>query len=700
MINSQELLLIPIYCSQEEPGGQSSEKLSRRDPRLQKLKEKQEKSLTLPPPPPVMTVPQTVKKSISPTPIINLDLSKDKICKETLQQVDEEMKAIAVTVFPKVSVSSSITDQSQDLSSKSAFYKKNLEASYKKEYTVDTPREVKRQVTNNPKHETAPPAKTKTVHQQNVAGACFDFLAESKPKEKSFKYLSKREELSRKPVKKVREKCDKVPDTTKDLIKIEQSISQEKGGERRQTVETLEEWRRKHSKKRSVEKDERSASKNSDVQKKKKRKKEKKHHDEPSQGKHSRRDEKKKRDSPSLDFCDKSDPIVAESPTLTCKLCGEEFSVSKSYRRHFKTAHIYKCGKCPLKFNSEEKQKTHTSRSHGKDSEVKDEEIAKEEIDSEDDNEKVPQINICSLCGDSFKTSLELTEHISSPHIAPCFDCDLMFVDFSSLLNHKKTHGPQEVATPVVTVSKTSDSSNRLEDEENLHQKKRKKVKVEALSEMAIIQDVADLIKIDSALIEKSKEAPVEEVKSDNKRRKSSDEHHCKSCGKVFVTEKDLFHHTTLNHFENWSYADPEKNTKRSENCWDVGGDSDGPFVCNLCSEVFKLWGSLLKHLWAPHFFKCEYCGKSFNRNTKLEDHVNKEHDFVGFIDTTKCGLCEETFGRSSSLARHIKSPHNFPCDRCPLRFPIKSALTRHKKNCTRNEMKDILDDCINQIPS
>ena len=111
MINSAELLLIPIYCSQEEPGGQSSEKLSRRDPRLQKLKEKQEKSQTLPPPPPVMTVPHTVKKSISPTPIINLDLSKDKICKETLRQVDEEMKAIAVTVFPKVSVSSSITDQ-------------------------------------------------------------------------------------------------------------------------------------------------------------------------------------------------------------------------------------------------------------------------------------------------------------------------------------------------------------------------------------------------------------------------------------------------------------------------------------------------------------------------------------------------------------------------------------------------------------
>ena len=686
------------HPSVEDPIGLASEKVSRRDPRLQKLKEKQEKSLLYQPPPVVAVTPKLpVKKcEVSPSPIISLDLSKDKICQETLQQVDEEMKAIAVTVFPKVSVDTSQEDKSKVMTPKKEFYKKNLDVS-QREHPIKTQREVKSQEIHTlSKPQTATIAKTKMVPQPKIAGSCFDFLTESKPKEKSFKYLSKREELSRKQAKKAKEKSDSVPechtDSTKDLIEIKQNIyprkiTQDAAGEKKPSAKIPtdnEEGRKKHSKKRSSEKEEHTISRNSNAQKKKKKKKEKKHPD-----RHERREVKPRRESPSVE-CE---------ATLTCKLCQEEFSLSKSYRRHFKTAHIYKCSKCPLKFNSEEKQKSHSYKNHGQDSK----ELQKTDEVETIDSELAPQINICSLCGDSFRTSLELTDHISSPHIAPCFDCDFMFVDFQSLLNHKKSHAShtEEVSKPVNSTLSTSPMTNKLEAGENTEKKKRKKVKVEALSEMAVIRDVADLIMIDAILIERSKETPSEQNREpDIKKGKLSEEHHCKSCEKVFTTEKDLFHHSTFEHFENWSFTDADKNAKRKQTGWTNDGESEGPFVCNLCSEVFKLWGSLLKHLWAPHFFACEYCGKSFNRNTKLEDHVNKEHDFVGLIDTTKCGLCGETFGRSSSLARHINSPHTFPCSRCPLRFPIKSALTKHKKNCTRNKMKDILEDCINQIPS
>ena len=285
----------------------------------------------------------------------------------------------------------------------------------------------------------------------------------------------------------------------------------------------------------------------------------------------------------------------------------------------------------------------------------------------------------------------------------PCVDAP----SFKIQKSHSTT--VEEVSSPVSITPSTTSTSIYVGSEPN---RKRKKVKVEALSEMAVILDVADLIKIDSSLIEKTKDCPpskdaggggaVEQSspEKDNRRRKSSEEHQCKSCDKVFISEKDLFHHSVLEHFENWSYTEMERNKKRSQTGLNIDIEPEGPFLCNLCGEVFKGWGSLLKHLWAPHFFKCEYCGKSFNRNTKLEDHVNKEHDFVGLIDITKCGLCGETFGRSSSLARHISSPHNFQCPRCPLKFPIKSALTRHKKSCTRNKIQDILEECINHITS
>ena len=103
-------------------------------------------------------------------------------------------------------------------------------------------------------------------------------------------------------------------------------------------------------------------------------------------------------------------------------------------------------------------------------------------------------------------------------------------------------------------------------------------------------------------------------------------------------------------------------------------------------------------HTNSGQIFKCEYCDRSYNRNTKLEDHVNKEHDFVGLIDFTKCGLCGEIFGRSSTLARHISSPHNFPCVYCDLKFQSKPILTKHRKNCARFKVIGIIEDCLNSV--
>ena len=123
-----------------------------------------------------------------------------------------------------------------------------------------------------------------------------------------------------------------------------------------------------------------------------------------------------------------------------------------------------------------------------------------------------------------------------------------------------------------------------------------------------------------------------------------------------------------------------------------------GPFVCQLCTEVHKLWGPLFKHLWIPHLFKCEYCELSFNRNTKLEDHVNTVHDLVGLIDSTQCGLCGETFGRSSTLARHINSPHNFPCSQCGKCFQSKSMLNKHRLNCSKFLVFNVIEKCLDSI--
>ena len=81
-----------------------------------------------------------------------------------------------------------------------------------------------------------------------------------------------------------------------------------------------------------------------------------------------------------------------------------------------------------------------------------------------------------------------------------------------------------------------------------------------------------------------------------------------------------------------------------------------------------------------PDEFACtvEGCGRTFNRASKLQDHLNAHLGIRPHV----CNECQKTFTRADHLARHVISTHTkafpFSCPRCEKKFSLKHQLVRH----------------------
>jgi len=751
--------------------------------------------------------PRCTERDPPPPPVINIDLSKENICKKTLELVDKEVKAIAVTIDLDVGekqvdnniqeAKSSVKDQIKESPAESIKHVTTIDIS-KKMKTTDfnkdkrEPHKIRafsglsvkseqkespmksfpqnKKTNSDSKEPKKEPCKDMAFSQSSIKAdrkevpmnsfkhnstdlhkkpntKCpsantstekkiqpepfFDFLKESTPTKKSGKYISKREELIRNHHKhyKVGKKLKS------DQTEKEKPLHKEK----QQKVEVRKEIDKTRSKnEKKLFKDNGVLSKHSpdkELCKVKKSEEKKNESNEPSSEKFSRgtsliknkyQNEKSllSFEEESVQFNENEQKEKIETfnekskrEDHICNLCGEIFNVVGTFRKHSKTKHIFKCDFCDLVFNRATKLDDHMNTAHDFVGHI--------------------EPTQCGLCGDIFRRSSLLARHISSPHEFACGDCEMKFQNEKSRNKHH-CDKKEETKCSQGSSEASSDKSGENVVDKQLQSKfpdfepllNTKRYRGEVLGSMAFIHNPADVIIIDCnknmevqndivnndpIIFPSVMNTPVNEKGIDTeiikvvqpdtnadkhkskKKELDMEEYKCDICMIIFEGEKDLFLHNTKVHHESWSYVDTKKNAN-----WQKNEKNDkepiGPFVCELCTEVYKLWSQLLKHLWIPHLFKCEYCQLSFNRNTKLEDHVNTVHDLVGLIDSTQCGMCGETFGRSSTLARHINSPHNFPCARCGKSFQAKAVLNKHKQNCSKFQVFTVLEKCLDNI--
>ena len=86
--------------------------------------------------------------------------------------------------------------------------------------------------------------------------------------------------------------------------------------------------------------------------------------------------------------------------------------------------------------------------------------------------------------------------------------------------------------------------------------------------------------------------------------------------------------------------------------------------------------------------FKCQECGKTFARNSKLKRHVDATHGGMKH----KCQQCPKEYNQIDNLKTHVKITHEgrrFPCNQCSATFVRKRDLDSHiRKHKISIEMK------------
>lgn len=134
-------------------------------------------------------------------------------------------------------------------------------------------------------------------------------------------------------------------------------------------------------------------------------------------------------------------------------------------------------------------------------------------------------------------------------------------------------------------------------------------------------------------------------------------------------------------------------------------------FICENCGKAFASKARLRGHMRTHEIgsFQCRYCNAVFDRVTKRENHVSKEHksgvryackrcniSLTSFyarqkhlaevhneeLKRYKCKACPQSYITPGHLSSHVRRDHlnerNHRCEKCDLAFYTKNALKMH----------------------
>jgi KRAB domain-containing zinc finger protein len=294
----------------------------------------------------------------------------------------------------------------------------------------------------------------------------------------------------------------------------------------------------------------------------------------------------------------------------------------------------------------------------------------------------------CQICFSRFNSQKALRRHESGhldDHMKPfsCIylHCKKTFETEDNSRSHEQIHKRLHVCD---ICNRSSTTPAELKRHSIVHKEKRTKMNCEQCPSSFIRKETLE-------------RHMIKDHKDDN----ITNSFKCDKCGQLCTSDKLLETHTK-NYHENVNLLcnASEKGCGRtfeSESMLRTHFESAHPstsfshiFACNICDKTFKSRGGVAFHATSIHKkdknFECSFCTLSFGRESILKSHLIRHTGEPRY----SCNSCNQRFSVRTKLNEHMEKEHDqvkkkqikgktlYKCDKCEYKTPERTLLKAH----------------------